>query len=521
MLACSCLVPDGWANVPIPEETYDFDNPTVFVPLLVSMAPYGAVVFTIAARPAFDDGTVQDWAEYLAAQNNMEIERVREARVNRMPCILVDATMPSEVGRMRSRSVFLEDGRRLFNIGTMAPEAIWPSVEADFGRLLGSFALEDVHGITAAPLRLMTSEPSVDLSALTPTTPPSTERPVDPSSQRSERDPAEAAEADAPAEQEPVGQGAGSNWLAEGDGEPVSPNDRPTQPADVALADDASSLDQDNELNARFRDNGIGLVPRVISVSPRDKYAVVGAGAIEATFRVPFGWHVIDDGKRTLVFDPGGSVQINLDLRYTPPGGEQQLLSQIASALAAESPQAQFLTFELMDLPCLAVRDLRIDGELLDQAYFFRPSHREGLTMVCRVTADRDNITRAMNTAEVILGTVVNGPPPPDPEFAGQPDWWRDAVLLERADRIDEAEATIERALDHIGVYSSLAYLHELRVARLLGEGKEEAAAAARERAIHWLYMYASSATSGGEGAALSRERDQRIAALGGEVPKR
>ena len=63
--------------------------------------------------------------------------------------------------------------------------------------------------------------------------------------------------------------------------------------------------------------------------------------------------------------------------------------------------------------------------------------------------------------------------------------------------------------------------MYEERCARLARAGREEDAAAARERAIHWLYVYASSATSGGEGAALSRERDQRIAALGGEVPKR
>jgi hypothetical protein len=499
MLACSCLVPDGWANVPIPEETYDFDNPTVFLPLLVRMAPYGAVVYTIAARPAFDDGTVQDWAEYLAAQNNLTIERIREARVSRMPCVLVDATMSSEVGPMRSRSVFLEDGRRLFNIGTLAPDAIWASVEPDFDRLLGSFALDEVRGITAAPLRLMTSEPSVDLSA--PAAPPTASSP-------SAEPAASPAPPDAIEEAPPVPE------------EPIAPNDRPTQAVDVALADDASSLDQDHGLNARFRDSGVGLVPRIIMVATREKFASVGAGAIESVFRVPFGWHVIDDGKRTLVFDPDGSVQINLDLRYTPPGGEQELMSSIAESLAKESPNAQFLTFELMDHPCLAVRDLVSDGALLDQGYLLRPSHREGLTLVCRVTADRDNITRAMNTAEVIMNSL-HGPLPPDPEFAGQPDWWRDAVLLERADRLDEAEQIIENALDHIGVYSSLAHLHELRYARLLREGRDDAASVARERAIHWLYVYASSATSGGEGAALSMERDQRITALGGEAPSR
>ena len=104
-----------------------------------------------------------------------------------------------------------------------------------------------------------------------------------------------------------------------------------------------------------------------------------------------------------------------------------------------------------------------------------------------------------------------------DPEFAGMPDWWREAVLLERADRVEEAEQRIQRALDHIGVYSSLANLHEGRSARLSREGRDADAAAARDRAIHWLHVYASSATSGGEGAALSHERDQRIAALGGE----
>ena len=90
----------------------------------------------------------------------------------------------------------------------------------------------------------------------------------------------------------------------------------------------------------------------------------------------------------------------------------------IAESLAAESPDAQFLTFEFMDSPCLAVRDLLIDGALLDQDYILRPSHRERLTLVCRVTADRENIERAMNTAEVIMNSL-QGPLSPDPEFAG------------------------------------------------------------------------------------------------------
>lgn len=286
-----------------------------------------------------------------------------------------------------------------------------------------------------------------------------------------------------------------------------------TQAADVALADDAASLDPDNPINARLRDNGVGLVPRVIMVATDEKFASLAAGAIESVFRVPFGWHVLDDGKRTLVFDPDGSVQINFDLRAATPDA---LMENIGEVLARGNPRAQFLTLELVGMPCLAARDLMIDGELLDQAYLLRPSHREGLTLVCRVTADRANMTRAMNASEVML-TSLQGPPPADPEFAGQPEWWQTAVMLEREDRLDEAEQTILDALDHIGAYSSVARLYEDRYARLSRAGQGDAAMAAKERAIHWLVVYASSATSGGEGAALSLERDQRIAALGGQ----
>ncbi len=503
MLSCSCLQPDGWMSVPVPEEEYDLDNPSTFIPLLVCMAPYGAVVFSIAARPSFDDGSVQDWAEYLVTQQNLRLEQVREARIDRMPCILVESTMASDAGEMRSRAVFLEDGRRLFTIQALAPEAIWESVRADFDVLLGSFRLDEQHGITAAPMRLMTSDPVLDLSALGTV----------PSRDRDARDVPEVAKpiASTPA---PAPTADTPDDGAQEDG--GQPDDTPAQARDVALAEDAATLDPDHVINARLRDAGAGLVPRVLHIANDEQYAIVGAGAIEATFHVPFGWHVIDDGRRTLVFDPEGGVQINLNLRSAHAEQITELLQGIGDELARENPQALFMKLELMGMPCLAVRDLLIDGETLDQAYLARPSHREDYALVCRVTSDRANMERAVNTAEVILRSL-GGPPAPDPEFAGQPDWWRQAVLLERADRVDEAEQVIQRALDHLGVYSSLAWLHEQRMARLSAEGRDEDARIAKARAIQWLNAYAGSATSGGEGAALSLERDKRIAALGGE----
>jgi hypothetical protein len=108
----------------------------------------------------------------------------------------------------------------------------------------------------------------------------------------------------------------------------------------------------------------------------------------------------------------------------------------------------------------------------------------------------------------------------PDAELAGEPDWWRDAVLLERADRLEEAEQTVLKAVNHLGAFSSVARLYEERFARFSAAGHKEAADAAKERAIDWLDVYASMATSGGEGTALANERDRRIVALG-DSPRR
>lgn len=351
MLAFSCRIPDGWIITPLPPEDYDFSNPTVFVPLLIAMAPYGAVLYTVAARPKFDDGTVQDWAEYLCTQNNLTVSAMREARIGRVPCVLCDATADSDMGVMRSRSLFLEDGGRLFNIQALAPQDIWPSVEATFAQQLGSFAPDQVHGMTAQLMREMVAGDRVEF-AFVDDAPVATEEPPRPP----KKEPEVWTYAEDPPELEP----------------------------------DTTSTSRTSRSKRERRDEALKKSRRKANTEA-------------------------------------------VDVRYAPPATD--------SAHDDSAPT---------------------DGE---------------------------------------------------------PDWWARAVRLEGEDKLEEAEQVIQRALDHIGVYSQLAYLYELRVARLRGEGKDALAAHARERAIHWLHAYAASATSGGEGAALSYERDQRIAALGGEAP--
>lgn len=92
-------------------------------------------------------------------------------------------------------------------------------------------------------------------------------------------------------------------------------------------------------------------------------------------------------------------------------------------------------------------------------------------------------------------------------------DWPRDPGL-EGPDRLEEAERQIRQAVQHIGAASSIAEMYAQRMRAFQRAGNEPRAVAAFKLAIDWMGTYAGWATSGGEGAALSYERDQFHAAL-------
>ncbi len=110
-------------------------------------------------------------------------------------------------------------------------------------------------------------------------------------------------------------------------------------------------------------------------------------------------------------------------------------------------------------------------------------------------------------------------------EDPDSPLWWRQARALERENRLGEAERAITDAVDHVGAAASVAELYRQRMQRLAQAGDDEGARAAADQAERWITFYAGQATSGGEGAALSEERDRFLEALGrspastGEVP--
>jgi hypothetical protein len=106
--------------------------------------------------------------------------------------------------------------------------------------------------------------------------------------------------------------------------------------------------------------------------------------------------------------------------------------------------------------------------------------------------------------------------PPPEKKSASRNDsaWARAAQSTDGPDRLEAIEEEMRRSIDHIGAAASIAEMYAQRMRAFQRAGNEPRAIAAFKLAVDWMGTYASWATSGGEGAALSYERDQFRTAL-------
>lgn len=375
-------LPADWITHELPTEELDFSDPTAFAPLAVVTATHSAIVFAFAARPAHDDGTLHDWAWYHLNHHQLRPRAIGADVIAGVAAMTGEATQDSDLGPLVVRFAFLEDGGRLINLTLTAPELLAAAVVQAWFGMLRSFQLETPQG----------SRFEIEEHA-----------------------------ADGPAAPIP------EPWLDPAE-EPAPPPELMENPPpvkrtfrDFALEDDTTSLDPETSINANLRDRGAGLTPDVVAAHDEQKRATVAAGAIMAQFDVPYGWHVIDDGQRTLVFEPGGKVQINLNLIE---------------------------------------------------------------------------------------------PKPADASQDGQPAWWHRALELEAQGKLTEAEQTIRDGCPYIGFAASTAEMYRLRMVRLQQAGDAAGAREAFGKSSDFIFCYAGMATSGGEGAALSLERDQFRAQL-------
>jgi len=108
-----------------------------------------------------------------------------------------------------------------------------------------------------------------------------------------------------------------------------------------------------------------------------------------------------------------------------------------------------------------------------------------------------------------------------DADDAGKPEWWRKARALEQQGQLEAAEAVIKDGVPNLYFAHATADLYRLRMSRLKAQNDRAGALDAYRRARTFIYFFASMATSGGEGAALSGERDafmtQLIEAFGAD----
>ena len=476
-------------------------------------APHAAIVLAVVARPAHDDGTLHDWAWYHLNQQGLQPRAVGRAAVAGVAAVAGEAVQASDLGPMVLRFAFLEDGGRLLNLTLAAPELLADAVRDAWFELLRSFTLETPRGSRFA------LEGHADEQAAEPLPEPWLEsRPAAPPDLAAMRD----SETGEPLLQPPLQRPM--------PGPSATPR---TAMFDYALSDDSASLDEDHPINARLRDSGIGLVPNIAGLSDAARCATLAAGAVMAQFDVPYGWHVIDDGRRTLVFEPGGQVQINLDLLPRQGRDDQAVLADIADELRRSYPGPELRFVPPPAGPGLHATAIADGEQPLEQWHLLRPYRDDTMVLRARVTATPEQSGNAAELAGLILASLAYAPGPDDevvdetvdeavaeandeaideanaPAPAdGLPAWWHHARALEARGEVDAAEQHIREQCHSLGFAHATADLHRLRMLRLKAAGDEAGARQAFLRASDFIWRYASMATSGGEGAALSLERD-------------
>lgn len=182
--------------------------------------------------------------------------------------------------------------------------------------------------------------------------------------------------------------------------------------AKLALADDAESLNPESDYNLSFRDSGVGFVPPMLAKNDAAKSAAIGCASIEAIVTIPFGWHAVDDGSRTLIFDQANNIQINLNLMDFKGEPFRNVIDSLVKANLEAYPGAEYVELSFgEDQPGLAFRNMIDDGALLQQVFIWRATpHRPQIHMQIRVTAETNHMDKAMSLLEILAEFMLFPP---------------------------------------------------------------------------------------------------------------
>ena len=380
-LAFRIAVPPDWTSHDLPAQDTDFSAPATFCPVLLVAAPWAAVVLTVAVRPGFEDGTLQDWSLFLLDSQGIQPTAFGPATIGNVQGLAGVGRQQQDDTWFVMRFAFFEDGGRLVHLGLLAPEAISAPLEDVWQTALQRFVLERPQG-QSVPLGpgMGISPPPVAVA------PPADAEDVVPDS--------------IPA----VSPETGSHAIA---APPMQFTE--SEFGYYAKSDDAATLDPEHPTNARLRDQGVGFVPNVLATDAAAKTATLGAGAIRATIRVAFGWHVNDDGRRTLLLDPDGKIQISLHIVQTDGRQVDQMLDDLQDEARQSYASPEFQRLEDQGMWALAVRNIEANSEPIEQLHMLAPWANEMAMLRARVTADPPSMRFAVNYAGLIVKSVEYG----------------------------------------------------------------------------------------------------------------
>lgn len=178
---------------------------------------------------------------------------------------------------------------------------------------------------------------------------------------------------------------------------------------DFSLAGDAGSLDPRSKTNRYLiEQRKMGTTVRVIAVNEAERWASVELPAVAATAKVPLGWHVLDDGQRSLVFDPDGAVQVNFSLVPADGRDVDQLIEETKRQACAGQPNVETMVHELGEMKLLAIADLKIEGETLDVCWMYTLAPvADDLFLQARVSASKERMADAMDLFELLMTEFV------------------------------------------------------------------------------------------------------------------
>lgn len=377
-------VPADWNTIDLPREDVDFDDISKFAPLAMLMAPYAAILLTVAARPAYASGTLAQWLQYVAGAHGVAIEGFEAQKLGALDGVGTWGTQTDGDAVMRARIVFVEDGERLLHVVCMAPASLWDAVAPAFAQALATFTLRDPRGRTVelAPPDL----------PLTPCTMLATSAPATANSGTAQLAPTPGAASAAP--------------KAESDGPASAATDDDVEPPCLAqrcaLAASMATFEPTHEVNTRLRDLGAGTVPDVQHYHEQELWAAFTPPAIGGTLRVPFGWHVIDDEKRTTVFDGAGDASVQLERAWREGATDDDLFTARFAALREQQPSLQHERLTIAEVPCLVVRGVQNGSKTVTKAFLLRDVG-QGRVLQLAVTAAPERFAVVRDLVEVLL----------------------------------------------------------------------------------------------------------------------